>query len=127
VSFRTIIASGLLVIGTYAANYALDGCEATRDNPPSIVVNYTAGDGIWIVGEDIAPGVWSTNSYWRDLPNCIWFVSPATDPQPSASPSTGPTWTQYRDTSQGAVTFRLHTGEGLTISGCQGAMAWTGD
>lgn len=123
-TWKAILASGLLVIATYSANYALDGCDDRPPNPPSIVLNYSVSDGIWVVGTDIPAGLWSFQSYWRELPDCKWFVTPATEPSPGASPSTPPDGSQYRDTSAGAVAIRLHEGEGLVVTNCDPAR-WT--
>lgn len=124
VSMKAIIASGLLVIATYGANYALEGCESRPANPPSVIEVYSISDGIWVVGKDIPAGLWSFQSYWRELPDCKWFVTPSTDPSPGASPSYPPDGSQYRDNSVGAVAVQLHIGEGLVIDNCDPAR-WT--
>jgi len=79
------------------------------------------GDGIWSVGDEIEPGLWQLDNAWKDTekyPNCAWFVSPAADPAPSASPSNEPTSTRARVETPGSVTIRLHVGEHLTSSDC---------
>ena len=119
-TWKAILASGLLVIATYGANYVLDGCEGT-DKPKtiSIIPATKTGDGIHIVGDEIRPGLWRSPVKWLDMPACVWFVAPAAFPSPSASPSSEPTSTRARVESPGKTFFlRLHEGESLVSANC---------
>lgn len=118
-TYKAIIASGLLVVATYAANYSLEGCGGQKPDTTSTVPAVKIGDGIHIVGDEIRPGLWRSPVNWLDKPHCVWFVAPAAQPTPNASPSNESTSTRARVESPGKIFFlRLHAGEALTSAEC---------
>jgi hypothetical protein len=113
---KSVIASGLLALGMLLS---LDKC-GTPSNKPSTVdgLKTTAGDGVWIVGEEIAAGLWQPVDDWQKLPKCAWFVAPASK-QPSATRTTVPTSRRAKaETPSGLLTVRLHNGETFTTYQC---------
>jgi hypothetical protein len=114
---KAIIASGLVTVVTFLT---VDNCNGSRqENPPSFVQRTQVSDGVWVVGDEIKPGLWEPKSDWRKMPDCAWFVSPAPKPSrvPSKAPSPTPTSApSYANPDQ--LVVRLHEKEAFTTVGC---------
>lgn len=121
---RTLVKKIVMTVVAVAAAVGLAGCPAPKKHDPCKPNGCTASlpkdktsDGIWNVGDELRPGLWSLDKSWADkkkYPNCAWFVSPATA---TASATAEPTSEQHA-TDPGSVTIRLHEDEHLTSSGC---------
>lgn len=109
---KAIVISAVLAFATL---FSVAECKKpnSEPKPPSTVLRTEIGDGAWIVGDEIAPGVWQLQGTWPTenyAPNCVWFVTPAKiTPSPTKEPS-------YRD--GGPLIIVLHKGEAFTTLDC---------
>ena len=113
---KRIIASGLLMVAVLIGGVA---CKKAPTPKPAHT-NYqgqrtTIGDGSWIVGDELAPGLWEPASDITKMANCAWFVSPAAEPSPYATTTMEPS---FRTQLDAMVLVELHRGETFTTSGC---------
>jgi len=105
-----------LVIVWLAAGIAIGGLLASCSQEPKQEIPQVIGDGIWLVGPEMKPGLWQIPLI-RNNSECVWFVSPRAVLTASSSPTSEPNF-RDRKTDPGTITFRVHDGETFTAHGC---------
>lgn len=110
-----IIASGLIAAATLSLSACPGPNKDDKPNQTSQVLRTTIGDGSWIVGDELAPGIWQAKDDITKKSECAWFVTPAKDPSPGASPTQEPSSSNIK---VGRVAIRLHPKEGFTTYKC---------
>lgn len=105
---KTVIVAASVVLAVLAPS----GCG--QKGKPAGVSRTEIGDGVWIVGDEINPGLWEPMEDITTKKDCAWFVSPAKEPSPGASPTTEPT---FRTPLPDGV-IELHKGEAFTTNHC---------
>jgi hypothetical protein len=116
---KAVIVSALLALLTL---FMVTSCPGQKKPAPGFPTTSTGlrtsiGDGSWIVGDELAVGLWAPEKGWDSIiamKDCAWFVSPAKTPTPGATPTAEPS---FRD-ANGDDVITLHAGESFTTIGC---------